>query len=56
MTQLIPCVETCRECHGAEHAAQVREGSSAGVLKDCEDGDEAALLAALEMYESAAVK
>lgn len=46
----------CRECSQAACQLLATESSNEGVLKDAEDIDEAAILAALEEYESAATR
>lgn len=51
---MVCCV--CRECSEVVCQLLAKESSNEGVLKDVEDIDEAAILAALEEYESAATR
>jgi len=46
----------CRECSHVACQSLAKESSNEGVLKDMQDIDEAAILAALEEYESAATR
>jgi len=46
----------CRECSQVACQSPAKKSSNEGVLKDVEDIDEAAILAALEEYESAATR
>ncbi len=46
----------CRECSQVACQLLAKESSNEGVLKDMEDIDEAAIVAALEEYESAATR
>ena len=46
----------CRECSQAVCQLLAKESSNEGVLRDMEDIDEAAILAALEEYDSAATR
>lgn len=46
----------CRECSQVARQLPAKESSNEGVFKDMEDVDEAAVLAALEEYESAATR
>ena len=46
----------CRECSQVVCQLLAIESSNEGVLKDMEDIDEAAILAALEEYESVATR